>query len=377
LVHNEAGRQKALLEIRQKIRARGVRSDNFQPQFFDVTDILRQTSYFPIKNALTENTRIKCVRLPFFEGILSYPTQPGTNFAKEFADRVRVIACLDTIPNLIHSDTGDETISSASWEKIKRLTGFKSSDALIITWGNEADVETAVKEIEIRAREAIEGVPSETRQALADGTTGFERILPGPDRMYPDTDLPPIALEEERIRRIQSNLPVLPWERRKKYSEYGLPEKTIDELILSNIGNWLDAILENTKIKPAFPAKVLTDYRKYWRRKGLPVERLNETIIVEIFRAYDEKKIVREAVPIILVNFMENSTISIEQLIEEYKPLPASEIKRIVEDKIKILEIDSDLPKQKKMEIAMGEIMKEIRGKAEGKEVAKLVRKHI
>ena len=35
-------------------------------------------------------------------------------------------------------------------------------------------------EIVERANEARVGVPNETRQALPDGTTGFERILPGP-----------------------------------------------------------------------------------------------------------------------------------------------------------------------------------------------------
>ncbi|NOZ61121.1 MAG: Glu-tRNA(Gln) amidotransferase subunit GatE [Calditrichaeota bacterium] len=306
LVHNEAGRQKALLEIRQKLRSRGVRPDDFQPKVFDVTDILRTTSYLPIKNAINKNTRIKCVRLPFFQGILSHSTQPGTNFVKEFSDRVRVIACLDTIPNLIHSDTVDETISSAAWEKIKRLTGFQSSDALIITWGDARDAETAVGEIEIRAREAIEGVPSETRQALADGTTGFERVLPGPNRMYPDTDLPPIALNEERIRRIQRNLPIPPWERRKKYRQLGLPEMTIGELILSGRGEWFDSILEITKIEPFFPARLLTETFKHWRRKGLAVEKLDREILLPVFESFGKKKIVREAVAIILEKFMEN-----------------------------------------------------------------------
>ena len=70
---------------------------------------------------------------------------------------------------------------------------------MLVVWGDERDVDTACREIIIRAREATEGIPSETRQALDDGTNGFERILPGADRMYPDTDLPPIRLEDDRV----------------------------------------------------------------------------------------------------------------------------------------------------------------------------------
>jgi len=377
LVHNEAGRQKALLEIRQKLRFRGLKPDNFKPQSFDVTEILRQTSYLPIKNVINSEMRIKCVRLPFFQGILSHPTQPGTSFAKEFSDRVRVIACIDTIPNLIHSDSVDETIGSAAWEKIKRVTDFKESDSLIITWGNETDVETAVREIEIRAREAIEGIPSETRQALSDGTTGFERILPGPDRMYPDTDLPPIALDEERIRRIQGQLPILPWVRREKYHQMGLPEKMTDELILSDKGDWLDSILENIKIEPIFPARLLTEKLKHWRRKGLPVDKLDRDILLAVFNAFAKKKIVREAVAIILEKFMENLTASIDELIDEFKPLPATEVEKIAQERAKSIKVVADFDEDKKFEIVMGEVMEKIRGKAVGKEVAEIVRKYI
>ncbi len=35
---------------------------------------------------------------------------------------------------------------------------------------------------------------------MSDGTNGFERILPGADRMYPDTDLPPKKITKEKIR---------------------------------------------------------------------------------------------------------------------------------------------------------------------------------
>ena len=47
-------------------------------------------------------------------------------------------------------------------------------DTLVVVWGPEADVATAVQEVFIRAREALLGVPPETRQAFSDGTNGFE-----------------------------------------------------------------------------------------------------------------------------------------------------------------------------------------------------------
>ena len=84
---------------------------------------------------------------------------------------------------------------------------------MIIVWASEDDIKTAVNEIIIRAKEATIGIPSETRQALSDGTNGFERILPGADRMYPDTDLPPKQIAADRIEKIKSWLPEQFWKR--------------------------------------------------------------------------------------------------------------------------------------------------------------------
>ena len=84
---------------------------------------------------MTNETKIKCVKLPRFRDILKHPTQPGTTFAKEISDRIRVIACLDNTPNMIHSDSVDETIGSTFWQKIKKTSHFQPVDGLVVVWG--------------------------------------------------------------------------------------------------------------------------------------------------------------------------------------------------------------------------------------------------
>ena len=92
------------------------------------------------------------------------------------------------------------------------------------------DIATAGREIMLRAREATLGVPSETRQALDDGTNAFERILPGPNRMYPDTDLPPVRLENARVQGIAAGLPEPPWQRERQLRELGVGEDLAERL---------------------------------------------------------------------------------------------------------------------------------------------------
>ena len=148
--------------------------------------------------------------------------KPVTDLLKEFSDRIRVVACIDDLPNLLISTQEVATFASGEWDRIARACGTDESTPVLVAWGTQRDVETAAGEIVLRAREAVVGVPSETRQALDDGTNGFERILPGPDRMYPDTDLPPIRIEDQRLEDIRAALPVPPWRRIRELRDVGV-----------------------------------------------------------------------------------------------------------------------------------------------------------
>ena len=376
LVHNEAGRQKALLEIREKLKQRGLTPENFKPDFFDVTDILKDTSYLPIKDVISDDFKIKCVKLPFFKGTLQHPTQPGTNFAKEISDRVRVIACLDRIPNIIHSDTDDITISSANWMKIKKLSRFEDEDALVITWGSARDVETAGREIAIRANEAIIGIPNETRQALPDGTNGFERILPGPDRMYPDTDLPPIALSEDRIQRIHANLPPLPWERRKRYEQIGLHDFMIDQLLLSGRANIFDRLLSELRIEPILAAVFLTQTLKHFKRKRLPIETLDHHSIISVFKAYRDNRIVKDAIPLIVEHWLNENSCPIEDVVSQYSIMNEADVIANIKLAIQANEKETFLDGTKKKVFLMGKVMDKIKGRFEGRKILDLLIGH-
>ena len=224
LTHNEALRQRSLLGIRGELLRRGVTPGSIADRLVDVTTQVRGTACGYLAQAVAQGAFVGACPLPGFQGLLEVPTQPRTSFLKEFSDRVRVIACLDTLPNLVVSTQNAPSLSSTEWGRVGKACGVDGDVPVIVVWGARADVETAAREIALRARDAAGGVPNETRQALDDGTNGFERILPGADRMYPDTDLPPIRLEDARIDAIAARLPLRPWERLAKARELGVNE---------------------------------------------------------------------------------------------------------------------------------------------------------
>ena len=117
-----------------------------------------------------------------------------------------------------------------------------SDDAQIILWGPAEDIPTALETVDERMRMALEGVPDETRKAFPDGTTMFERVLPGRDRMYPDTDSQPLPVTTEMLERLGMNLPKDVALRFSQMKEWGIPEDTWHYLLSKNFTGIVERI---------------------------------------------------------------------------------------------------------------------------------------
>jgi Glu-tRNA(Gln) amidotransferase subunit E-like FAD-binding protein len=185
---------------------------------------------------------IAAVRLPGFGGLLNHRTQPGLDFFHEISERVRVIACPVGRPFTVHSDQ-DGADSVVRWKDIRESVGAEAGDAIIVLWMPRQDAATASREVLARAQDALVGVPAETRQAHHDGTNGFERILPGADRMYPDTDTPPLPIANDVVERISANLPERPWDREQRYEAVGLSVTEARWVVGASWGDVFDALL--------------------------------------------------------------------------------------------------------------------------------------
>jgi glutamyl-tRNA(Gln) amidotransferase subunit E len=375
LIYNEGRRQYSLLHIRALLAQRGITPQTFQWASQDVTRLVAQTSYEPLRRALADGLVVRCVVLRGFDEILNEVTQENTHFAKEFADRVRVIACLSHTPNLIHSDMASETLSGRDWKNLRRRMRAEHSDALLLAWGSAADTETACQEIALRAREATIGVPNDTRQAYKDGTNGFERVLPGAERMYPDTDLPPLGIQQERVERVAAQLPEPVWDREARYRGFGLPADTIAPLVMSSRGALLDRIVSQLGVDPRFAAVVLVQRFKHWRRAGLPVENITDAEVFAVFQAYREGRLSREGVPQVLQLLAEQPRTSepdddrVTAILvgRRIKPLSDGEIHQVVREQVtKVRERRFATP-QAKCRYLMGEILREYMGCVEGR----------
>jgi glutamyl-tRNA(Gln) amidotransferase subunit E len=371
LTYHEAMRQWNLLRLREELRGRGITPETFKSESEDVTRLLQKTSYQPIRDALDVGFVASAIVLRGFRDILNWRTQTNTRFSREISDRVRVVACLTKLPNIIHSDSLSETLSSSRWEAVRKAVKATGDDTVVVVWGSPEDVKTGVQEVAIRAREAATGIPSETRQALRDGTNGFERILPGPDRMYPDTDLPPKQVTEERLERIRRGLPVPIWTREAWYRELGLPADVVEPLAVSRLAGLFEILVKDWKIGPVAAAVALVQFRKRLKKKRLDVSRLDEDSLRRIFALFRDRKISRDGVLAFMETVARGGTLP---QAGEVRPASEVEVYAQVQASSSALRSMNIHNPDKKAHALMGLVMTALRGRVEGGSIVERVR---
>jgi glutamyl-tRNA(Gln) amidotransferase subunit E len=314
LVHGEAVRQVNLLALRDELARRGfTAAADVAIDHRDVTGLFERSALSFLhrdawEQTLAEDGRrrtlesgrgpfaVRAIRLPGLAGTLRWPTQPDYSFAEELRGRVRVIAALDQQPILLHSDKWpDYDGATRELKQLRQRLACGPDDALVVVWGAEDDTVTAADEIRLRYVDAVNGIPNETRQPLADGSTDFERILPGPDRMYPDTDSPPQAITRDRVERLRAPLPEPPWTREARYAAAGVPLSTAHFLIRRGGA----AVVDEVAAAGADLRRACTFFGerlKGLRRAGVAVDGIPRERWRELFRLLGERPVLWEAI---------------------------------------------------------------------------------
>ena len=374
-VAHEARRQQALLHIRDELRLRGVTEKTFQSEHKDVTSLLKHSRCKWLKDILKNKGVIHGIVLRGFAGIFNIPTQPGKTFSDEIAGRVRVIACLDVMPNIVtNAHFQDFGLSEKEITSLETLFDMRPTDRLVLVWGSETDVKTAINEIKIRAVEATIGVPSETRQVFPDGTNDFERILPGPNRMYPDTDTPPTPITEKTLENIRKGMPEPLWESEKRLAALGLPQSLVTSLSISRRLKLFHRIIDTLKINPMLVAVTLEETLKSMKRMGYPVETLSDETLYQVFTLFRDKKFSKEAIHSLLAFLANNPNKTIYDALAELQitPLPIEDLDGVIE---KVVATFSNPQKNNySFNAVMGEVMKVVRYKIDGKIVSDVVK---
>ncbi len=329
LVHLEAFRQLNLLRVKAALTDRSIDPSALvvgegglpwesSDLIADVGGTLRHTSLVPLRHAVERGETVAAVRLPGFVGLLAHPTQPGRDFGYELAERVRVIACPRERHFFAHSDPGSRGPSEAEWREVRRAVRATADDAVVLVWAPRDDAATAAREVVLRAREAFDGIPAETRQAHRDGTTGFERILPGPDRMYPDTDTPPLPVADRLVAEIRVDLPETPWHRAVRYVALGLTEQHALRLADAPWADLFDAVAPAATVAPRVATAFARRLPRY-RRRGVPARAHAAERIALLVRALEAGTVRLEATEAVLDDLAAAPSADADTILARYR----------------------------------------------------------
>ncbi len=313
LTHNEMFRQWALLQIKDILKGRITDADKWKINHIEIV-----SEHVGKEKPLNEDIKFVAVNLPGFKGILSHFTQPGKMFANEISDRLKVIACLEK-PNLIHTEEFEPLVEEKTWEMIRKQLNAGEEDAQLIIWGVEEDMPTALETIEERCKMAFEGVPQETRKSLEDGTTIFERVLPGADRMYPDTDSAPIPLKNEYIEELAKNLPTQIIDRYKQLKKWHVPEDTYTYIFSKNLFPLMERIVNELGVNPGFLGTFLGHRVKFAEGHYKHPKEFKYTMLYHLFKFLNDNGLNEQLALRMLPELIQHPKMDFESILNAIK----------------------------------------------------------
>jgi len=358
IVEYEVLRQVNLLKIREELKERGA---EVVEKIFDVTKIFENT-----KSKIIKNKTVKAILLKGFAGIVGWEIQPGRRLGTEFAD----IAKTYGLGGIFHTDELPAYgISEEEISRLKDFVGAGSNDAVVMAAGDAVRVERALRRIIERAKYCLIGVPEETRKANDDGTTSYLRPLPGAARMYPETDVPPVVITEEML---NVEIPELIEDRAKRYEKL-LPKDLAWEIADSPYYQIFEEYSE--KLQPTVVARVLHLVPAMLRKEGVDVEKLEERHYRLVLDMILNGDIAKEGAEEALKLLSQNPNYTAEELKEKIGA--AEDIDSFI---AKLVEEKADLIAERgegAFKPLMGLVMKEFRGKVDGKVVAEKLKKAI
>ncbi len=378
IIENEVQRQRELLKIRDELVRRGVKSEEIKNEFIDVTDIFKETESKIILRKLRNGGRVYALKLPKFKGLLGWEIQPNRRLATEMSERAKFWA---RVGGIIHTDELPKYgITRKEMDELKMKLKANEMDAIVIVVDDEKKCIEALKAVADRAREALKGVPEETRAINPDGTTHYSRPMPGAARMYPETDVRPIVLTKEYLDKLRRELPEHPEETIRRYIEnYKLSRKLAEEMLNSPRRMLFEKMVNEINVDPTLIASTLEYTLNMLKREGKNIEKIRDNHLKDIFKLIAKNSISKEAVPDILRWIADHPDKTVNEVVKELglRKMTREEIERIV--KIKIEENMNILKnrKEKAFGIIMGIVMREVKGKADGKTVNEIVREII
>ena len=374
IVENEVERQLNLIDIAKELDKRDAAVEE---EIHDVTSILENSESKVVQSTLSEeDSAVLAIILRGFDGLIGKEVQPGRRLGTEFSEHGKKMG----VKGLFHTDELPAYgITQEEVDEIKIKLELNENDAFILVSGNRNKAHNALNEVIKRAKQALIGVPEETRRAMDNGNTEYLRPLPTASRMYVETDIPTEIIDKERVEKIASDLPELPVVKKERIKEsYSLSEDLADQLVQENNADLFEEVKK--ELPNMDSVKIASDIAytiKDLRREGLDISKLTKEVLVEIFSLVDDNVIAAAETEVVLKDACNG--IKPEDSVKNNNLEKLSD--DVIEEGIKQLvkENESMITERKMgaMGPLMGKAMAKFKGKADGKTVSNIIKNEI
>ena len=372
IVEREVTRQANLLEIKRELNK--IKAD-VSDKIVDVSSVFTNTTSKVILKALKGGV-VLAVNLPGFAGFVGKEIQPGRRLGTEFSDRAKKsgvggIFHTDELPN--YGITEDEV------KALRKAVGAQDGDCVVMVADTKEKAKGAMEAVILRAREALECIPEETRRALPDGNSAYMRPLPGAARMYPETDVPPVVITEERVREIK--LPELIGERKARYmKQFALNEELANQISRSGDFVLFERIMQQApKASATTVVRTLETILYELEKEGVPTNKITEEHLIALFKLQSGGKIPNEAISGVLKIIAGKPELAVDKAAASLGigVVDAGELETVID---RLIESRMDFIKAKGLDSVgplMGVVMKEFRGKFSGQEISRILKEKI
>ncbi len=369
IIENEVKRQLNLLEIKEEINERDIGKIDLSIQ--DFTKYFEEDAPGFMKKAISKGGGVYGYVVPKFKGILGKELLTDHRFGTELAHIAETLG----IPGVIHTDEdlGKYSIEE-NIEEIKEDKDLSQEDSIILIASEDPEkAKEVLKELEKRIKKAKEGVPPETRKSIEEAKTKYLRPLGSERRMYPETDIPTIKVNEEEKKDIEEKTPPKPEKITEELEEKGISSELSKQSLKSPHINNIRKIIKETEVDPTTIATTFTNTLK--ELEDVNTEELTPENYKEIFKSLEKGKFPKDAVGEIIKIKSKDPERSIDQIIEEedLEKISEQEIEDKIEEKInENQELVEENP-HRAFKVIMGQMMKEYQGKVDGETVSRLL----
>ncbi|MBY9013607.1 MAG: Glu-tRNA(Gln) amidotransferase subunit GatE [Candidatus Lokiarchaeota archaeon] len=374
----EIKRQINLIKISEELQKKNMKTNSLTKNFIEVTDVFNKTNCKLIKKSIQKNQKVFAVKLEGFAGYLKRELMPNFRLGSELADRARYWG---RVGGIFHTDEMPACdITTEEINVLKDKVKASNHDAIVFVADSPENAKDALDAVVDRAKEAIIGVPAETRKATLNGLSCYMRPRPGAARMYPETDIPPLLITKNLLNKINANLPE-PAEKKiiRLIKENNINKKLATQILNSDYFTLFESIVKNNKVNPTTVAVFLTETLKALKRDAIKVEKVSDKQIIHIFKGLSEGKLTKEAIEDIFIWFSKNDSDNLyDALVSlELKMYSNKEIINIIDEVIAKNKKNIEELGKKSFGMLMGIVMSKVRGKADPSLISKIIRERI